>query len=166
MLLHVVKSMHNGFVESLKQAAQIPIRNEPTANEAVLELVKKEKLREVRAGHDGTWVAHPGLIPACMEVFTNNLDNTPNQIHCMKRQHAWVLIKEDLLQRPRGWLKYGVELDGDGLGVKVNLDLFGRVVEEEMTRIEREVGKEKLKKGVYKEASKLLTRQCTVPSFG
>lgn len=61
------------------------------------------------------------------------------------------------------WLRYGVELDGDGFGVKVNLDLFGRVVEEEMARIEKEVGQEKFKKGMYKEASKIFTRQCTAP---
>jgi len=59
------------------------------------------------------------------------------------------------------WLKYGVELDGDGLGVKVNIELFGRVVEEEMGRIEREVGKDKFKKGKYKEASRMFTKQCT-----
>ncbi|XWS47836.1 hypothetical protein CRYUN_Cryun13aG0019200 [Craigia yunnanensis] len=40
------------------------------------------------------------------------------------------------------WLKYGVELDEDGLGVRVNRDLFWRVVEEEMAKIEREVGKD------------------------
>lgn len=63
------------------------------------------------------------------------------------------------------WLKYEVELDGDGLGVKVTKDLFGRVVEEEMTRIESEVGKEKFKKGMYKEACKIFTRQCTTPTL-
>ncbi|KAJ1380455.1 Malate synthase [Sesbania bispinosa] len=57
------------------------------------------------------------------------------------------------------WLKYGVELDGDGLGVKVNRELFGRVVEEEMARIENEAGKEKFKKGMYKAACKIFTRQ-------
>lgn len=61
------------------------------------------------------------------------------------------------------WLKYGVELDGDGVGVRVSLVLFGRVVEEEMARIEKEVGKDKFKKGMYKEAGKMFTRQCTAP---
>lgn len=179
-----------------------------------MELVKKDKLREVRAGHDGTWSAHPGLIPPIMEVFNNNMGNSPHQIHTMKREDASTITEEDLLQIPRGvrtmeglrlntrvgiqylaawltgtgsvplynlmedaataeisrvqnwqWLKYGVELDGDGFGVKVNLDLFGRVVEEEMARIEKEVGKEKFKKGMYKEASKIFTRQCTTPTL-
>ena len=44
-------------------AAQIPIKNDPAANETALEKVRQDKLREVRAGHDGTWVAHPGLVP-------------------------------------------------------------------------------------------------------
>ncbi|KAI5562881.1 hypothetical protein POPTR_015G092000v4 [Populus trichocarpa] len=195
-------------------AAQIPIRDDPEANNEALELVRKDKLREVRAGHDGTWAAHPGLIPACMEVFSNNMGNTPNQIQSMKREDASTITEEDLLQRPRGsrsleglrlntrvgiqylaawltgtgsvplynlmedaataeisrvqnwqWLKYGVELDGDGLGVKVNNDLFGKVVEEEMARIEREVGKEKFKRGMYKEACKIFARQCTAPTL-
>ncbi|XP_021681023.2 malate synthase, glyoxysomal [Hevea brasiliensis] len=195
-------------------AAQIPIRDDREANEAALELVRKDKLREVRAGHDGTWAAHPGLIPVCMEVFTNNMGNIPHQIQVMKREDAANITEEDLLQRPRGvrtmeglrlntrvgiqylaawltgtgsvplynlmedaataeisrvqnwqWLKYGVELDGDGLGVKVSYDLFWRVVEEEMARIEREVGKEKFKKGMYKEACKMFTRQCTAPTL-
>ena len=179
-----------------------------------MDLVRKDKLREVKAGHDGTWAAHPGLIPVCMEVFTNNMGNAPNQIQTMKREDAAALTEDDLLQRPRGvrtmeglrlntrvgiqylaawltgsgsvplynlmedaataeisrvqnwqWLKYGVELDGDGLGVKVTNELFGRVVEEEMARIEGEVGKEKFKKGTYKEACKIFTRQCTAPTL-
>ncbi|MCD7451078.1 hypothetical protein HAX54_009526 [Datura stramonium] len=133
-------------------AAQIPIRDDPAANEAALELVRKDKLREVKAGHDGTWAAHPGLIPACME----GAGSVPFVLEDaataeISRVQNWQ------------WLKYGVELDGDGLGVKVNSDLFGRVVEEEMARIEREVGKEKFKEGMYKEACKLFTRQCTAP---
>ena len=50
-------------------AAQIPIRNNPEANEEAMERVRQDKLREVRAGHDGTWVAHPGLVPVAKAVF-------------------------------------------------------------------------------------------------
>ncbi|XP_010248892.1 PREDICTED: malate synthase, glyoxysomal [Nelumbo nucifera] len=195
-------------------AAQIPIRDDQVANEAALELVRKDKLREVRAGHDGTWAAHPGLISVIMEVFTNYMGATPNQIETMKREDAAIVTEEDLLQRPSGvrtmeglrlntrvgiqylaawltgtgsvplynlmedaataeisrvqnwqWLKYGVVLDGDGLGVKVSLDLFARVVEEEMAKIEKEVGEEKFKHGKYKEACKIFNRQCTAPTL-
>ncbi|OMO84006.1 Malate synthase [Corchorus capsularis] len=211
----LIRTCHRRGVHAMGgMAAQIPIRDDPAANEAAFDLVRKDKLREVKAGHDGTWAAHPGLIQACMEVFTNNMGNAPNQIQTVKREDAVNITEEDLLQRPRGvrtmeglrlntrvgiqylaawltgsgsvplynlmedaataeisrvqnwqWLKYGVELDGDGLGVKVNHDLFWRVVEEEMGRIEREVGKDKFKKGMYKEACKIFTRQCTAPSL-
>jgi malate synthase len=156
-------SMFNLLI--LKQAAQIPIRYDTGANNVSLELVRKDKLRQVRAGHDGTWAAQPGLIPVCMEVFSKNMGNTPNQIHSMKREDASTVTEEDLLHRPRGsrsleglrlntrvgiqhlaawlrgtgsvplynlmedaataeisrvqnwqWLKFRVELDGDGLG--------------------------------------------------
>ncbi|KAG4396005.1 hypothetical protein GLYMA_19G088650v4 [Glycine max] len=61
------------------QAAEIPIKEDPVANEVALGLVRKDKLREVKAGYDGTWAAHPGLIPVCMEIFNNNMGNAPNQ---------------------------------------------------------------------------------------
>jgi len=50
-------------------AAQIPIRNDPEASRAALEKVRADKLREAGDGHDGTWVAHPGLVPVAREVF-------------------------------------------------------------------------------------------------
>jgi malate synthase len=50
-------------------AAQIPISGDPEANERALERVRADKLREVGAGHDGTWVAHPALIPVAQAVF-------------------------------------------------------------------------------------------------
>lgn len=195
-----------------EQAAQIPIKEDPEANEAALELVRKDKLREVKAGHDGTWAAHPGLIPAIMEVFKDNMGDKANQIRSMAREDAASLTADDLLETPRGvrtmeglrlntrvgiqylaawltgtgsvplyglmedaataeisrvqnwqWLKYGADLDGDGVGVKVTPSLFDRVVQEELERIEREVGKEKFEGGMYKEACKIFSRQCLAP---
>src|SRR5580658_4762040 len=60
-------------------AAQIPIRNDAAANEQALEKVRRDKLREVQAGHDGTWVAHPGLVPVAKEIFDKYMPG-PNQI--------------------------------------------------------------------------------------
>ena len=60
-------------------AAQIPIRDNPEANAEAIERVRKDKLREVKAGHDGTWVAHPGLVPVAMQVFDEWMPG-PNQI--------------------------------------------------------------------------------------
>jgi len=55
-------------------AAQIPIKNDPEANEQALARVREDKEREAGDGHDGTWVAHPGLIPLAMEIFDRHLD--------------------------------------------------------------------------------------------
>lgn len=80
-------------------AAQIPIKNDPAANEAALEKVRQDKLREVRAGHDGTWVAHPGLVPLAKEVFDAYMRGD-NQI---SRQLDEVRIAAaDLLEVPQG----------------------------------------------------------------
>src|ERR1700704_2289031 len=60
-------------------AAQIPIRGNPQANERALDKVRQDKLREVRAGHDGTWVAHPALVPIAKEIFERHMPQA-NQI--------------------------------------------------------------------------------------
>ena len=60
-------------------AAQIPIKNDPIANAAAIKKVEQDKIREVSAGHDGTWVAHPGLVQVAKKVFDEYL-HTPNQI--------------------------------------------------------------------------------------
>ena len=61
-------------------AAQIPIKDDPKANEVAMESVRADKLREARAGHDGTWVAHPALAIIAAEVFNKEMP-TPNQFH-------------------------------------------------------------------------------------
>ncbi|SCV02985.1 LAME_0H06788g1_1 [Lachancea meyersii CBS 8951] len=60
-------------------AAYIPIKNDERANAAALAQVRADKERELRKGHDGSWVAHPALAPICNEVFHRM--GTPNQIH-------------------------------------------------------------------------------------
>jgi malate synthase len=60
-------------------AAQIPIKDNPAANDAALEKVRADKLREVREGHDGTWVAHPGLVAVARRVFDEGMPG-PNQL--------------------------------------------------------------------------------------
>ena len=81
-------------------AAQIPIRNDPKANEEAMERVRQDKLREVRAGHDGTWVAHPGLVPVAREVFDEHMKSR-NQIRMPAEKHSRIKA-EDLLQIPVG----------------------------------------------------------------
>jgi malate synthase len=86
-------------------AAQIPIRDNPRANLEAMERVRQDKLREVRAGHDGTWVAHPGLVPIAKAVFDAHM-KTPNQIQPPPNPIC-PITENDLLQVPLGRLTEG-----------------------------------------------------------
>ena len=81
-------------------AAQIPIRDDAEANAAAMERVRKDKLREVKAGHDGTWVAHPGLVPVAMTVFDEYMPG-PNQI-AKTPDHDTQIAAANLLEIPSG----------------------------------------------------------------
>src|ERR1700741_1221 len=77
--LLLVKTCHRRGAPAMGgMAAQIPIKNDPAANEAALEKVRADKLREVTDGCDGTWVAHPGLVGIAREVFDKHMPG-PNQ---------------------------------------------------------------------------------------
>ena len=80
-------------------AAQIPIKNDPEANEAAFQKVREDKRREATDGHDGTWVAHPDLVAVAMEQFDEHMP-TPNQID-RKRDDVHVTAA-DLLEVPIG----------------------------------------------------------------
>jgi malate synthase len=80
-------------------AAYIPVKEDPAANERALAQVRADKLREVREGHDGTWVAHPGLVSLAKAVFDEGM-KTPNQIH-VKREDVRI-DERDLLAVPEG----------------------------------------------------------------
>jgi malate synthase len=76
----LIKTCHRrGAFAMGGMAAQIPINHDPAANEAALAKVRADKLREVKAGHDGTWVAHPALVAVAREVFDEHMP-TPNQL--------------------------------------------------------------------------------------
>merc|ERR1712230_134198 len=66
-------------------AAQIPIKGDDKANEAAMEKVRADKLREVKAGHDGTWVAHPALVKIALEIFNEHMPG-PNQYHIRREE--------------------------------------------------------------------------------
>jgi malate synthase len=77
--LLLVKTCHRRGAPAMGgMAAQIPIKNDPKANEAALEKVRQDKLREVTDGCDGTWVAHPALVPIAKSVFDQHMPQ-PNQ---------------------------------------------------------------------------------------
>ncbi len=80
-------------------AAQIPIKNDPAANDAAIAKVRADKEREAGDGHDGTWVAHPGLVPVAMEVF-DRLMPTPNQVTRLRDDVR--IVAADLLKIPAG----------------------------------------------------------------
>jgi malate synthase len=84
-------------------AAQIPIRDNPEANEAAMAKVRVDKLREATDGHDGTWVAHPGLVPIAKEIF----DKAMPEANQLARKRQDVITAADLLAVPEGTLSEG-----------------------------------------------------------
>jgi malate synthase len=98
--LLLIKTCHRREVHAMGgMAAQIPIRDDPAANEAAMEKVRADKQREASDGHDGTWVAHPGLVTIAKEIFDREMPHT-NQIG-RKRGDVHVAAS-DLLVVPKG----------------------------------------------------------------
>jgi malate synthase len=80
-------------------AAQIPIKDDPARNQAAMEKVRADKLREVQDGHDGTWVAHPGLVPVAQAVFDQQMSG-PNQLGRLREEVQ--VTQAELLAVPQG----------------------------------------------------------------
>ncbi len=80
-------------------AAQIPVKNDLAANDAAMARVRADKLREARAGHDGTWIAHPGLAAVALEAFATVMTG-PNQLQLSRDDVA--VTAADLLRVPDG----------------------------------------------------------------
>jgi len=98
--LLLIKTCHRRGAHAMGgMAAQIPIRNDPEANARAMEKVRADKLRESTDGHDGTWVAHPGLVPIAKEVFDREMPGL-NQV-ARQRQDVHVAAA-DLLAVPSG----------------------------------------------------------------
>ncbi len=96
----VIQTCHKRGVHAMGgMAAQIPIKNDPAANDAALAKVRADKLREVQNGHDGTWVAHPGLVPIAREIFDAHMKG-PNQLERLRDDLT--ITREDLLAVPTG----------------------------------------------------------------
>jgi malate synthase len=97
----VIKTCHRRGVHAMGgMAAQIPVKGNEAANQAAFEKVRADKLREVEDGHDGTWVAHPALVPVAKEVFDAQMKSA-NQIDSGK-QASHTVRAEDLLAPPEG----------------------------------------------------------------
>jgi malate synthase len=111
----LIQTCHRRGIHAMGgMAAQIPIKNDPAANERALDKVRQDKLREVRAGHDGTWVAHPGLVPIAKEIFDTHITGS-NQIH--RRRDDVRVTAADLLALTEG------EITEDGLRWNIDVGL-------------------------------------------
>ena len=109
----LIQTCHRRGIHAMGgMAAQIPIRNDPAENERALEKVRQDKLREVRAGHDGTWVAHPGLVPIAKKVFEEYMPQA-NQISTTHNHRS--VTAQDLLTVPPG--------DINEQGLRWNIDV-------------------------------------------
>jgi malate synthase len=98
--LLVIQKCHKRNVHAMGgMAAQIPIKNDEIANNAAFAKVRADKELEVRNGHDGTWVAHPGLVAVAMNVFNKNM-TTKNQIHNVRADEA--VSEAALVEMPKG----------------------------------------------------------------
>lgn len=96
----VIQRCHKrGILAIGGMAAQIPIKNDKKANATALEKVRKDKEREVKNGHDGTWVAHPALVEVAMTEF-NKYMPTPNQLHITRDDVN--ITEQDLVEIPQG----------------------------------------------------------------
>jgi malate synthase len=96
----LIKTCHRRGAHAMGgMAAQIPIRDDPAANEAAMAKVRADKQREARAGHDGTWIAHPGLAPVALEAFDSVMRGA-NQLGVLREEVQ--VGAADLLQRPEG----------------------------------------------------------------
>ena len=115
-----IKTCHRRGVHAMGgMAAQIPIKNDEQANREAFAKVRADKEREANDGHDGTWVAHPGLVPVALEAF-DAVMKTPNQI-ARKR--------EDVTVGSMDLLKFGPEGPITDKGLRTNVSVGVQYIE-------------------------------------
>ncbi|MEL6193403.1 MAG: malate synthase A [Bacteroidota bacterium] len=109
----VIQTCHKRGVHAMGgMAAQIPIKGDPEANAQALEKVRQDKLREASNGHDGTWVAHPGLVGVAMEVFDAYMPEA-NQINVSRPEES--ITPLHLIEAPEGSITEE--------GIRINIDV-------------------------------------------
>jgi len=206
----VIQTCHRRGAHAIGgMAAQIPIKGDDAANQVAMEKVRRDKLREVTDGHDGTWVAHPALVTIAREIFDDGMpsDSQGNNDH---QQHVLLhdlrVSEEDLLRVPEGtrteeglrlnvrvgiqyvaawleglgcvplynlmedaataeisraqvwqWVHHGVELEDQS---PVTVERISSVIDEEMVKIQQEVGDSRFVSSPYAEAAELFRRWC------
>lgn len=143
--LTLIKTCHKRQAFAMGgMAAQIPIKNDPAANDAAFEKVRLDKLREVTDGCDGTWVAHPGLVAVAKAVFDEHMP-TPNQIY--KQRDDIHYTASDLLDfRPeapiteagvRNNIQVGIQYLGSWLGGNGCVPIFNLMEDAATAEISR-----------------------------
>jgi malate synthase len=96
----LIKTCHRREIHAMGgMAAQIPIRDDPAANEAAMAKVRADKEREAGDGHDGTWVAHPGLVAGAKAIFDREM---PQQNQVARKRQDVQVTASDLLAVPEG----------------------------------------------------------------
>ncbi|HMS64436.1 MAG TPA: malate synthase A [Ignavibacteria bacterium] len=111
----VIKTCHRRGIHAMGgMAAQIPIKNDEKANETAMFKVMEDKEREAKAGHDGTWVAHPGLIGIAKEIFDKNM---PDKNQISNKREDVNITQNDLLKVPAG------EITENGLRQNINISI-------------------------------------------
>jgi malate synthase len=209
--LLLVKTCHRRGAPAMGgMAAQIPIKSDPVANQAALDKVRQDKLREVTDGCDGTWVAHPGLVPVAKQVFDEHMPQ-PNQYH-RQRPDVQVGAKDLLAFQPekpiteaglRNNISVGIQylgawLAGNGCvpvfnlmedaataeisrsqiwqwirspkgvlddGRKVTVELFRRLLAEELPKIKTTLGELAYGAGRYEEGARLFEKLTADDSY-
>ena len=202
--LLLVKTCHRRGAPAMGgMAAQIPIKNDPAANEAAMEKVRADKLREVTDGCDGTWVAHPALVPIAKEVFDQHMPQ-PNQ-YGKQRPDVKVEARDLLEFKPeapitesglRNNISVGIQylgawLAGNGCvpvfnlmedaataeisrsqiwqwirsdkgrladGRKVTVELFRRLLAEELPKVKGYLGEQAYAAGKYEDGARLFEK--------
>lgn len=114
--LLVIQRCHKRNVHAIGgMAAQIPVKNNEEANRIAYEKVRTDKEREAKNGHDGTWVAHPGLVPIALEVFDKYMPES-NQIQ--NKREDLKITESQLLEQPTG------TITEDGIRKNINVGIL------------------------------------------
>lgn len=113
--LLAIKTCHKRNAHAIGgMAAFIPVKNDEAANANAFAKVRQDKEREARNGHDGTWVAHPGLVPVALEIF-NQFMPEANQKN--KKLDEVTITQADLLKLPEG------QITEEGLRVNIDVSI-------------------------------------------
>jgi malate synthase len=114
--LLVIKTCHKRNAPAIGgMSAFIPVKNDEAANNAAIEKVYQDKLREAQDGHDGTWVAHPGLVKVAMDIFNKEMP-TPNQID--RKREDLNISAADLIAIPEG------TITEEGVRMNINVGIL------------------------------------------